>query len=300
TSSLAQRVPRGTSLSLGWGNASLLLAADGATAVLHYTYSNLTGPIVAQHIHGPGGIILFDIDTATPDATGGRLWTLAPVGTLSVADIRAALFAGQCYINLHTAVYPTGEIKGFFNVATGSTTFTPPPPPPALPPPPVGPTDAARFLMQASYGPTVPADVAAIASDPQGYAPWLAGQFGQPLVSHLAYIDAARAAGETIDSNQVMESVWKQALTGPDHLRQRLALALSEIMVVSDKNSEVAPDGMASYLDVLERDAFGNFRQLMEDVTLSPAMGSYLNMLTNDKGNPARGVNPNENYAREL
>src|SRR5580693_34303 len=297
---LAQMTPQGASLSLGFGTASLVLAGDQASAVLHFSYGNLTGPVVAEHIHGPGGIILFDIDTSTPDATGGRLWTLAPVGTLSVSDIRSALFAGQCYINLHTAMYPAGEIKGFFNVATGSTTFTPPPPPPALPPPPVGSTDAARFLMQASYGPTAPGDVSNIANDPQGYAPWLAGQYAQPLVSHLAYIDAARAAGETITANQVMESFWKQALGGPDQLRQRLALALSEIMVISDKNSEVVPDGMANYLDVLERDAFGNFRQLLTDVTLDPTMGSYLNMLTNDKGDPAHGINPNENYAREL
>jgi uncharacterized protein (DUF1800 family) len=297
---LAQMTPQNGSLSLGSGSASLLLAGDQATAVLRFSYANLTGPIVAEHIHGPGGVILFDIDTSTPDSTGGRLWTLVPAGTLDVAAIRAALFAGQCYINLHTAAYPAGEIRGYFNVATGSATFTPPPPPPALPPPPVTQTDAARFLMQASYGPTAPGEVTNLSTDPQGFLPWLAGQYGQPLVSHLAYIDAARTAGETISANQVMESFWKQALTGPDQLRQRLALALSEIMVISDQNSEVAPDGMAHYLDVLENDAFGNFRQLLEDVTLDPAMGTYLNMLANDEGNPAAGINPNENYAREL
>jgi uncharacterized protein (DUF1800 family) len=297
---LAQMAPQGSSLSLGAGSASLVLAPDGATAVLHYTYANLTGPIVAQHIHGPGGIILFDIDTSIPDAMGGRLWTLAPAGQLSVADIRAALFAGQCYINLHTGLYPAGEIKGFFNVATGNSHFMPPPPPPALPPPPATPTDAARFLMQASYGPLVAADVSTLAADPQGFAPWLANQFSQPLVSHLAYVDAARAAGESISSNQVMESLWKQAITGPDQLRQRVALALSEIMVVSDVNSSVDPEGMARYLDVLEGDAFGNFRQLLQDVTLDPTMGVYLNMQGNDQGDPANGINPNENYAREI
>jgi uncharacterized protein (DUF1800 family) len=297
---LAQMVPQGSSLSLGFGTASLVLAGDGATAVLHYTYSNLTGPIVAQHIHGPGGIILFDIDTATPDAMGGRLWTLRPVGTLSVADIRAALFAGQCYINLHTAMYPAGEIKGFFNVATGGSHFTPPPPPPQLPPPPVTTTDAARFLEQATYGPVSNAESAALVADPQGFGPWLTSQFGQPLDSHLAYYDAARARGEQLSSNQVMESFWKQAVTGPDQLRQRVAFALSELVVVSDVNTNVDSEGMARYLDVLERDAFGNFRQLLEDVTLDPTMGVYLNMLGNDRGDPANGINPNENYAREI
>lgn len=297
---LAQMIPQGASLSLGFGSASLVLSPDQSTAVLHYTYSNLTGPIVAQHIHGPGGPILFDIDTATPDATGGRTWTIAAAGGFTAAQIVAALFAGQCYINLHTAMYPSGEIKGFFNASTGSQTFMPPPAPPALPPPPATQTDAARFLMQATYGPASAADVAAITGQPTGFGPWLAAQFGQPLTSHLAYIDAASAAGEDISSNQVMESFWKQAVTGPDQLRQRVALALSEIMVISDQNSNVDPTGMARYLDVLESDAFGNFRQLLEDVTLDPTMGVYLDMLGNDVGDPANGINPNENYAREV
>jgi uncharacterized protein (DUF1800 family) len=297
---LAQMVPQGSSLSLGSGSASLVVAADRATAVLHYTYSNLTGPIAAQHIHGPGGVILFDIDTAVPDAMGGRLWTLAPAGGLSVTQIQQALFAGQCYINLHTAMYPAGEIKGFFNLSTGSQTFVPPPPPPALPPPPVTQTDAARFLAQATYGPLAAADVAALAGDPGGFGPWLANQLGQPLTSHLAYVDALSAAGETISSDQVMESFWKQAASGPDQLRQRVALALSELMVISDQSSAVDPVGMARYLDVLEADAFGNFRQLLADVTLDPTMGVYLNMQGNDLGDPANGINPNENYAREI
>jgi uncharacterized protein (DUF1800 family) len=297
---LAQMIPQGSSLSLGFGSASLVLSADQTTAVLHYTYSNLSGPIVAQHIHGPGGPILFDIDTSIPDAMGGRLWTLVPAGGFTVPQILAALFSGQCYINLHTAMYPTGEIKGFFNVATGNQTFMPPPPPPALPPPPATQNDAARFLMQATYGLTSAADVSVITGEPTGFGPWLTNQFGQPLTSHLAYIDAARAAGEMISSNQVMESFWRQAVTGPDQLRQRVALALSEIVVISDQNANVDPEGMARYLDVLEADAFGNFRQLLGDVTLDPTMGVYLNMLQNDQGDPANGINPNENYAREI
>nr|MDP9121983.1 DUF1800 domain-containing protein [Acidobacteriota bacterium] len=154
--------------------------------------------------------------------------------------------------------------------------------------------------LQATYGPVSPGEVNNLTGSPQGFGPWLAAQVTLPVVSHLAYIDAARAAGETIRSDQVMESFWQQALTGPDQLRQRLALALSEIMVISDKTAAIQPDGLANYLDVLERDAFGSFRQLLEDVTLDAAMGTYLNMLANDKGDPAHGINPNENYAREL
>jgi uncharacterized protein (DUF1800 family) len=81
-----------------------------------------------------------------------------------------------------------------------------------------------------------------------------------------------------------------------------VALALSEILVVSDQSSALGnqPYALASYMDLLARDAFGNFRQLLEDVTLSPTMGLYLNMLGNDKEDPSTGQNPNENYAREI
>src|SRR5262249_28882419 len=161
-------------------------------------------------------IILFDIDSATPDAMGGRVWHLAPVSTLTTQQILAALFSGQCYINLHTAMYPAGEIRGFFNVATGSATFMPPPPPPPLPPTPATASAAARFLLQATSGPATPADVTMITGDNNGFADWLANQYSQPLVSHLAYVQAAAAAGEDLSSNQVMESFWQQAVTGPD------------------------------------------------------------------------------------
>ncbi|MGI9172471.1 MAG: DUF1800 domain-containing protein, partial [Chthoniobacterales bacterium] len=96
---------------------------------------------------------------------------------------------------------------------------------------------------------------------------------------------------------------WLQdAVTAPDQLRQRVAFALSEIFVVSDRSGDLAnePFGLASYYDLLLNDSFGNFRQLLEDVTLSPVMGVYLNMLLNDKPDPVTGTQPNENYAREV
>ncbi|HZW91185.1 MAG TPA: DUF1800 family protein, partial [Myxococcaceae bacterium] len=92
---------------------------------------------------------------------------------------------------------------------------------------------------------------------------------------------------------------FRNAISGPDQLRQRVAFALSQIVVIS--GAEVRPNyGLAEYEKLLMRDAFGSYRQLLEDVTLSPAMGRYLNMVNNDKPNPARGTSPNENYAREV
>jgi uncharacterized protein (DUF1800 family) len=301
---LANILPEGLAQSTGNGSASLLLASDGLSAVLRLHYANLTTPVTGAHVHGPAdpgasGPILFDIDAATPQADGSYLWTFVPVGTTTVAQIADAIRSGRTYINIHTSRYPSGEIRGQFLLSTGTQVFTPPPPPPPLPTGPPTARDAARFLSQATYGPT-PEEITALQT--QGFDAWLDQQFRVPLTSHLAYLDAAVAAGEDPSSNQVMESIWKQAVQAPDPLRQRVALALSEIFVVSDVNSNVsnAPDSLAAYMDLLERDAFGNYRQLLEDVTLSPAMGVYLDMLGNDKEDPVTGQIPNENYAREI
>src|SRR5262249_6367983 len=81
--------------------------------------------------------------------------------------------------------------------------------------------------------------------------------------------------------------------------RRRVALALGQILVTSAVEIN-ATYAIGSYQQLLLDGAFGNFRQLLEDVTLHPAMGRYLDMVNNDKPNPTRGTNPNENYAREL
>jgi uncharacterized protein (DUF1800 family) len=96
--------------------------------------------------------------------------------------------------------------------------------------------------------------------------------------------------------------IWfRNAINGDDQLRQRVAFALSEILVVSQLGALAqAPFALADYYDVLARNAFGNYRTLMEEVTLHPAMGVYLSMLGNEKPNPALNIRPDENYAREL
>jgi uncharacterized protein (DUF1800 family) len=113
-------------------------------------------------------------------------------------------------------------------------------------------------------------------------------------------------AGQTIANpvplNNYRQDAWfRNAMHGPDQLRQRVAFALSEIMVVSQNGALLrAPFATASYYDMLATNAFGNFRQLMQDVTLHPAMGVYLSMLGNRKPDAARNIRPDENYAREL
>ncbi len=92
---------------------------------------------------------------------------------------------------------------------------------------------------------------------------------------------------------------FTNAVHGQDQLRQRVAFALGQILVASAVE-ENTPTQLVPYLQLLKKDAFTNFRTLMEDVTLSPTMGEYLDMRNNDKANPASDTRANENYAREL
>jgi uncharacterized protein (DUF1800 family) len=302
--------PQGAATSQGSGTATLRLAADGKSAIISYTYSNLTGPITGLHVHGADGSILFDVDSATPQPDGTLIWVFVPVGSFSVADILNQIKAGQTYLNVHTAQYPNGEIKGFFNLSTGAQSAPIPTPPPALPGGTPTAAAAGRFLSQATFGAT-DALIAQVQS--QGYDTFLNNQFAAPMSSHLAFVDAAVAAlpspspSPSATPNQptltmTNDAWWTYAISGQDQLRQRVAFALSEVLVASINSAGLAnrPYALPAYYDVLVRDAFGNYRQLLEDITLNPAMGAYLNMLQNDKANPSRGTLPNENYAREL
>ncbi len=169
-----------------------------------------------------------------------------------------------------------------------------------LPPPPTA-TEAARFLAQAAFGGT-PADIAAVQT--QGLAGWLEAQLAQPR--SLSHWDWMVANGYAVTANLnnfqgVDNTLWRKLMSAPDAVRQRMALALSEIFVVSMVGLPVQWRGMAaaSYMDTLDTHALGNFRQLLEAVTLSPAMGVYLAMRRNQKAD-GKGREPDENYAREV
>lgn len=156
--------------------------------------------------------------------------------------------------------------------------------------------EAARFLTQATFGPTM-----AQISELQriGYRAWFDQQLVAPQSSLLAYLDAV--ADPKVSTNQLQEAWMSAAMQGPDQLRQRVANALLEIMVVAHGNGlQTNAVALGAYMDLLLQNAFGNFRTLLTEVTLSPAMGRFLDMLQNEKEDPRRGRIPNENYAREL
>jgi uncharacterized protein (DUF1800 family) len=148
--------------------------------------------------------------------------------------------------------------------------------------------DAVRFLEMATFGPT-PADIQHIQTI--GRDAWLAEQFNMP-----ESIWPEPYPGEGLA--RLQDSFFTIALTGADQLRQRVSLALAEILVVSG-NKDTRFDEMVGYQTLLGHDAFGSYRTLLGDMTLSPAMGIYLDMVNNAKANPAKGTAANENYARE-
>jgi uncharacterized protein (DUF1800 family) len=162
--------------------------------------------------------------------------------------------------------------------------------------------DALRFLSQASFGPSSAAQADALMA--QGYEAWIATQFKAPYRSHLEYINTQRGryGGDDtrVPEEASYEVVWNQWLWGEDPLRARVVWALLQFFVISNIAPDIRPHAMSSYMDLLARNAFGNWRTLLGEVTLHPAMGYYLNMLRSAKEDPAEGTHPNENYAREV
>ena len=164
---------------------------------------------------------------------------------------------------------------------------------------------AARFLTQATFGPTE-ADVDRVMA--VGYGAWIDEQLAKPASSHRASWDAANAAikaansGSSAGQDQVLESFWKQAVSGEDQLRQRLAYALSQIFVISMQDGSVGdnPRAVAAWLDMLGDKGMGSYRELLENVSRHPLMGMYLSHMRNQKADPKTGRVPDENYAREV
>jgi uncharacterized protein (DUF1800 family) len=173
-------------------------------------------------------------------------------------------------------------------------------PPPAEP---VSKTESARFLTQATFGPSE-TDINAVAAS--GYAAWLETQFAKPQSMHRVYINQASAdlaaTGGTISDVNFYDSWWSQAIGGEDQFRQRATFALSQIFVVSfaDATLRNQARGVSSYYDMLAESAFGNFRDLLQGVALHPMMGVYLSHLKNQKEDAATGRVPDLNFAREI
>ena len=179
-----------------------------------------------------------------------------------------------------------------------------PAPIPTPNPPSANPTaaEAARFLFQAQFSAS-DEEIASVQS--LGYAPWL----DQQLAASSSTSGWDWLMSKNYNATTFLNAVapadymdWNQLITSPDAVRRRVAIALSEILVVSSSNMAIPArsQAMAAYWDTLCTHAFGNYRKLLDAITLNPAMGVYLNSKGNQKEDATTGRLPDENYAREV
>jgi uncharacterized protein (DUF1800 family) len=306
--------PTATSGTTASGTASILLSSSTTNpiAAVNVSFSNLSSTLTnAYLVLGTNEDFVFSLGTA--GQVNGAQWTFNPTGQYSATALLDALKSGNIAVRLDTAKFPTGEVKGAFIQGTGSRVFVAPAAPTAVNPlTNVTATDAARFLTQATFGPTK-----AEIDDLTGGSidAWITAQLALPFTAHRAATVADRTnfggSNSFTNWNAIhmpnRQSAWfKNALTGPDQLRQRMAYALSQILVISDISlgDDNRTEPVAHYYDILGNGAFGNFRTLLEQVTLSPMMGEYLSSLRNSKATfdntGATLTTPDENYAREV
>jgi uncharacterized protein (DUF1800 family) len=162
--------------------------------------------------------------------------------------------------------------------------------------------DVSRFLNQATFGPTYEM-IQELHSSGQSYAGWIDEQMAMEPTTLEWSLASELEKGAEFDHKLFHRGWWRSAVTGPDQLRQRIAFALSQILVVSGQGADIvrgSPEASGGYYDILLEGSFGNYTDLLEKVTYSIGMGFYLGHHRNQKENPELGIFPDENYAREL
>jgi Protein of unknown function (DUF1800)/PA14 domain len=292
-------------VSEGVGSATLLVNSAGTQATLSFTITNLVGTPTGESVNSdpyemdPSELI-FDISASKPQPNGTYVWNFKNTGPLATNDIFQIISQGKATIVIESTSFANGEIGGHFTLANGSQSFTPPPAPPAWVDDSANVNEAVRFLTQATFG-VNSNDISTVRA--LGYAGWIVNQLSLPGTHALTNVLAHPYSDPTDlwQSPDWFNAWWQNSITAPDQLRQRVAFALSEIFVVSENSGlQNRADALSSYYDVLVDNSFGNFRNLLENVTLHPAMGLYLGMLGNTAGSEITGLHADENYAREI
>ena len=158
--------------------------------------------------------------------------------------------------------------------------------------------EAAEFLNRSTFGATREGIDELVEL---GIEDWLSAQYAARPSYLRAYLQTLPDQ-DAIYHHHRVNAWWLQSVHGPDQLRQRVAFALSQIFVTSDRSGALEGHqmGLANYYDIFVRNAFGNYRDILEQVTLSPVMGVYLSMLGNQKPDVENNIRPDENYAREV
>ncbi len=329
---VAYLVPTGVGTS-ATGLSTIRLQGDNATGLVSLSFSGLTSPQTTAFLALDNTGIGAYVKGLPAGQVTDSVWTIKAAAYLaSDQAMLDALIAGSLQVVVNTTNFLEGEIRGNFVASSGSTE----PPAPGAPPAIETLTgmalkrDVARFLTQATFGPTQ-AEIDALTTQIEtvyggnriaGYSAWIDSQFAMDVSSIEAYARAAdaqewslrgtdpinytTATGEPGSSNR-RRAWWVAAVGARDQLRQRAAFALSEIFVISEVSTQVGSRhyGAAHYYDQLAAAANGNYRTLIEDISKSPMMGTYLSHLKNQKAiyDPVTGavlISPDENYAREV
>ena len=309
----ALRSPSSAPNSTAFGTATIQLSGDSTFAVVNLNFSSLSSPQTVAYLRlGIPGEVGTEVLRLANGQVAGQRWEFPTEGALTASGIVQAIKDGRIFLSIESTNYPAGELKGSFIQHNATLAFATPAAPPALPDAPFTAAESARFLTQATFGPTKSEIDALTGKRQSDLRAWIAAQMALPASLHRVATteDFATftATGENpqFDWRNRQSAWWKLALTAPDQLRQRVAFALSQILVVSEQNSTLYNNSLnlAHYYDHLVNGAFGNFRQLLENVTLSPLMGVYLTSLRNAKATfNARGdtlTSTDENYAREV
>ncbi len=237
-----------------------------------------------------------EVETASPPAPEAGEANLSPAITKGAAVSALAIATAAC--------------GGGGGSSGGSSSGGTPPTGGGAPPPvavvtPQTDEEAARFLLQASLSAST-AEISSLRSD--GFEPWLDRQMNRnndqtarQFFTSQGY-DQVTTERYYFDSSIGDNMAWSQLLQGGSGVRKRAALAMSEFFVVSlsSINNTWRALAMGEYWDILNRNAFGNFRELLEEITLNPAMGIFLNTLGNRKADPRSGRVPDENFGREI
>ncbi|ASJ76493.1 DUF1800 domain-containing protein [Granulosicoccus antarcticus] len=164
----------------------------------------------------------------------------------------------------------------------------------AAPDTPLSDQEAYRLLEQGTFGPRIEDIQLASGQSPES---WINQQMQLPAI----YLSDGLHNADSERWNEYVNVWWRQAIQADDQLRQRVAFALSQILVVSAHDGLGDEQfGLANYYDILLRNAFGNYRDLLSEVTRNPLMGEYLSMKGNRKPDLAENIQPDENYAREI
>lgn len=319
------------------GYSLIRVQGDNSVGLVSSSFSGLTTPQSASHIHIKNPVTGPPVESLPIGQLTDYAWNIRAAQFLTTDQaVLDALFSGNLYSNVHSELHPSGEIRADYLLTTGTTEFSPPPDPPAIE------TladdeldrDIARFLTQATFGPTpeLISELRALVNSPahggdriSAFSAWLDEMLNPSLTPPVSLEALCRAEdAQLFDiytgdpsvawymadyepfSSSRRRAWWTAALFSDDQVRQRLATALSEILVTSAGDAVVDSRHYAHlhYHDMLAGGIPGTYRDLLEGVSTHPIMGQYLSSLRNQKEiTDASGtviVSPDENFAREI